>query len=182
MSKRKVKPPAKVRKAAKKRAEEKKLEQADVGSGSTGVAGSGKFFGVGILVVLGIAALAAGSYYLPKTSLFEGDTQPWLTYENRLVEPEDGNAFYDYRAKEVGRWVAGTQEKGIEKADLEVILQRSDRWLKLPDATKILEAAYDAQPNHRTLVISYATKLREKAQPSSAEERACRARLDRLIN
>lgn len=182
MSKRKVKPPAKVRKAAKQRAEEKKLEQSDVDSEVSGSAGAGKFFGLAFVVVLAIAILAAAGYYLPKTGLFKGDTQPWLSYEDRIVEPEGGGAYYPYRNREVGRWVQGVQQKGIERDDLDVILRRAERWLALPDATQILEAAYHAQPGQKSLVVGYATKLRAKAQPSSAEERACRARLDRLIN
>tara|TARA_R110002096_G_scaffold147671_22_gene307844 strand:+ start:49415 stop:49981 length:567 start_codon:yes stop_codon:yes gene_type:complete len=182
MSKRKVKPPVKARKAAQKRAEEKKLENLDVGSGSTGVAGTGKFFGVGILVILGIAAIGAAAYYLPKTEWLKADTKPWLSYESRIKEPDEGSPYYEYRAKEVEHWVDGVRQNGIKADDLAMILRRADKWLSLPDATRILEAAHAAQPGHKTLVTEHARKLREKAQPSNAEERACRARLDRLIN
>ncbi len=176
MSKRKVKPPSKVRQAAKKRVERKEKDLPPPGAPSTK-----RFLVLALLVVAAIGAAWALTVYLPKLPFIRGDLEPWLTYEKRLRQPEGQAQFYEYRPREVEKWLGGVRKSGADAKDLRLILDRAVRWLSIPDATRVIEAAHAAQSAHTSVVAEFALKLRAKTGTASAEERDCRARLDRVL-
>ena len=103
--------------------------------------GTGKFVGVAISVVLGIAAIAAGFIYLPKVEFLRGDQTPWKTMDKRMVVDEAKSKmvgstmrFYKYRPGEVKRWVAGVEDQNVRSRDLDFILGRAVRYLSVLDA------------------------------------------------
>ena len=135
---------------------------------------------VGVTLVL--AAIVSGAIFLPKLPYFRGDMQPWLTVEERLMsDPETGAKGYPYRPKEVDRWVAGVKRDPLKPVDLSLILREAVKNLQMADATRVIEAAFKAQPAQDGLVRQNARELRKAVDESIASDRLCAERLTQII-